>query len=67
MVVRTRARLGSGGTLLKPGHIGLYGVEPGTVWVASTYNAGSYDSRYMGPIPTSQIRRRLRPLWLLRG
>ena len=55
------------GRLLKPWPIGLYGVEAGTVWVASTYNAGSYDSRYMGPIHTSQIRRRLRPLWLLRG
>lgn len=47
--------------------LGLYGVKRSTVWVASTYNAGSYDSRYMGPIQTSQIRRRLRPLWLLRG
>lgn len=46
---------------------GLYRVEPGTVWVASTYNAGSYDSRYMGPIQIRQIRTRLRPLWLLRG
>ena len=55
------------GRPLKPWPIGLYGVEPDTVWVASTYNAGSYDSRYMGPIHTSQIRRRLRPLWLLRG
>lgn len=55
------------GRPLNPWPIGLYGVEPGTVWVASTYNAGSYDSRYMGPIHISQIRRRLRPLWLLRG
>jgi len=46
---------------------GIYRVEPGTIWVASTYNAGSYDSRYMGPIQISQIRRRLRPLWLLHG
>jgi conjugative transfer signal peptidase TraF len=44
---------------------GAYVVEPGTIWVASTYHAGSYDSRYMGPIPTSQIRRRLRALWTL--
>ena len=33
--------------------------------MASTYNRGSYDSRYMGPISISQIRARLRPLWLL--
>ena len=43
--------------------VGLYAVQPGTVWVASTYNAGSYDSRYIGPIDTRLIRRRLRPLW----
>jgi conjugative transfer signal peptidase TraF len=55
------------GRPLEPWPPGIFGVKPGTVWVASTYNAGSYDSRYMGPIHTSQIRRRLRPLWLLRG
>ena len=50
---------------LHPWPFGSYVVERGTVWVASTYNRGSYDSRYMGPIRTSQIRARLRPLWLL--
>jgi conjugative transfer signal peptidase TraF len=44
---------------------GRYRVQPGTVWVASTYQRGSYDSRYMGPISVTQIRRRLRPLWVL--
>ena len=48
---------------LSPWPFGLYMVEPGTIWVASTYNRGSYDSRYMGPIATSQIRRKLRALW----
>lgn len=57
----------AGGRPLKAWPNGLYGVARGTVWVASSYNAGSYDSRYMGPIQTSQIRRRLRPLWLLHG
>ncbi|WP_051669891.1 conjugative transfer signal peptidase TraF [Bryobacter aggregatus] len=46
---------------------GEYLVADGTLWVASTYNAGSYDSRYMGPIQITQIRGRLRPLWLLPG
>ena len=46
---------------------GLYTVENGTVWVASTYNAGSYDSRYMGPINTRLVRRRLRPIWCFKG
>jgi conjugative transfer signal peptidase TraF len=53
------------GRSLHPWPFGSYTVEKGTVWVASTYNRGSYDSRYMGPIRTSQIRARLRPLWLL--
>lgn len=51
--------------LLEPWGFGIYRVRPGTVWVASTYHRGSYDSRYMGPISMSQIRRRLRPLWTL--
>jgi conjugative transfer signal peptidase TraF len=50
---------------LRPWPFGVYHVEPGTVWVASSYNRGSYDSRYMGPISISQIRRRLTPLWVL--
>ena len=43
---------------------GRYEVAEGIVWVASSYNPGSYDSRYMGPIPTRLIRARLRPLWI---
>ena len=50
---------------LKPWPFGVYRVQGGSVWVASSYNRGSYDSRYMGPIATSQIRRRLRALWVL--
>jgi conjugative transfer signal peptidase TraF len=42
---------------------GRYTVAAGMVWVASSYNRGSYDSRYMGPIPTRLIRSRLKPLW----
>ena len=57
-----RDRAGRG---LHPWRFGTYVVEQGTVWVASTYNRGSYDSRYMGPIKISMIRARLRPLWLL--
>jgi conjugative transfer signal peptidase TraF len=41
---------------------GRYVVQRGTVWVASTYNPRSFDSRYFGPIPQSLIRARLRPL-----
>ena len=53
------------GRSLRPWRFGSYEVETGTVWVASTYNPSSYDSRYMGPINITQIRARLRPLWTL--
>jgi len=43
---------------------GDYVVEPGTLWVASTFHPGSYDSRYLGPIRQQQVLYRLRPLWL---
>jgi conjugative transfer signal peptidase TraF len=42
---------------------GQYLVADGTVWVASSYNRGSYDSRYMGPISIRLVRSRLKPLW----
>ncbi len=41
---------------------GRYVVVPGQVWVVSSYNARSFDSRYYGPISTSAIRAHLRPL-----
>lgn len=53
------------GRALEPWPLGRYTVDPGTVWVASTYNYGSYDSRYIGPVEIRTIRRRLRPLWVL--
>jgi conjugative transfer signal peptidase TraF len=44
---------------------GVYRVAAGEAWVASTYNYGSYDSRYFGPVRISSIRNRLRPIWTL--
>jgi conjugative transfer signal peptidase TraF len=41
---------------------GHYRAAPGTLWVASSYNPRSYDSRYLGPIPQSAVRARLRTL-----
>ena len=44
--------------------LGTYTVLPGTVWVASTYNAASFDSRYIGPVEEKAVLGRLKPLWL---
>src|ERR1700676_5088920 len=48
---------------LDPWPNGTYKVEPGTVWVVSSFNSYSFDSRYYGAIPNSAIRHHLRPLW----
>jgi conjugative transfer signal peptidase TraF len=48
---------------LDPWPYGTYNVEQGTVWVVSSFNSYSFDSRYYGPIPESSIRHHLRPLW----
>jgi conjugative transfer signal peptidase TraF len=58
-------RLDGKGRRLTAWPFGRYRVEAGTIWVASTYHRGSYDSRYIGPISVTQIRRRLKPLWVL--
>jgi len=41
---------------------GRYIAVHGTLWVASSYNSRSYDSRYFGPIQESTVRARLRRL-----
>jgi conjugative transfer signal peptidase TraF len=53
-------------TKKRPMHIwpnGTYIVQPGTVWVLSTYNKYSYDSRYYGPIQLSTVITHAKPLW----
>lgn len=40
---------------------GTYCVSRGTVWVISSFNSRSFDSRYFGPIPVTCIRSYLRP------
>jgi conjugative transfer signal peptidase TraF len=51
------------GRPLKPWPAGEYIVPTGGVWVISGFNGWSFDSRYFGPIPSSLVRHRLRPLW----
>jgi conjugative transfer signal peptidase TraF len=50
------------GRALTPFPPGRYTVEPGYIWVASSYNPRSFDSRYFGPVPQHAIRAHLRPL-----
>jgi conjugative transfer signal peptidase TraF len=50
------------GRPLSPWPFGRYVVQPGTVWVASSFNSRSFDSRYFGPVQISAIRHYLRPL-----
>jgi conjugative transfer signal peptidase TraF len=50
------------GRLMVPWPYGTYSVASGTVWVASTFNCHSFDSRYFGPISIQSIRHHLRPL-----
>lgn len=38
-------------------------VPAGQVWVLSSHNERSFDSRYFGPIPHAHLTAILRPLW----
>jgi conjugative transfer signal peptidase TraF len=42
---------------------GRYTVGSDAVWVASSYNGRSFDSRYFGPVPLRSIRNYVRP-WI---
>jgi conjugative transfer signal peptidase TraF len=43
---------------------GKYTVEPGTIWVVSTYNRYSFDSRYFGPVSLHGKVKYATPLWI---
>lgn len=53
------------GRRLPRAQIGLHTVAPGTVWVVSSFNPYSFDSRYFGPVQVAQVRGVARPIWLL--
>jgi conjugative transfer signal peptidase TraF len=52
----------SQGRPLQPWPFGHYRIGGDAVWVASSYNSHSFDSRYFGPVLVRSIRDRLRPL-----
>lgn len=41
---------------------GVYVVEDGHAWLISAFSGTSFDSRYFGPVPTSQIVAKVRPI-----
>src|SRR6266481_1665323 len=54
------------GRKLAPWPNGEYIVPTGSLWVISDFNSWSFDSRYFGPIRSSIVQHRLRPLWTFR-
>ncbi|MEJ7606129.1 MAG: S26 family signal peptidase [Bryobacteraceae bacterium] len=58
-------KLDGKGRPLRPWPSGQYTVEPDKIVVASAYHPGSYDSRYLGPIPIADVKLNLRPFWIL--
>lgn len=56
-VANTRLqRVDGAGRLLPRNQVGLHTVAPGEVWLLSSYNAYSFDSRYFGPLPVASVR-----------
>lgn len=55
-------RVDTKGRALQHWPFGTYAVQPGTVWLISSYNPRSFDSRYFGPVKVGLVRDRLRPL-----
>lgn len=55
------------GRSLEHWRFGRRKVMKSEIWVISSYNRRSFDSRYLGPIHTDQIRHRLKPLLTLPG
>jgi conjugative transfer signal peptidase TraF len=43
--------------------VGRYVVGPGELWLVSSYSRWSFDSRYFGPVATSDLRATVRALW----
>lgn len=52
----------TGGRSIPHHPYGRYEVQPGTVWVISSYDQRSFDSRYFGPVELSRIQGYYRPL-----
>jgi conjugative transfer signal peptidase TraF len=56
----------SGGRPMEARPFGRFSVAAGTVWVVSSYDFRSFDSRYFGPVTLTNIKHHLRPVWTAR-
>lgn len=54
------------GRALHPVPEGIYAVESGNVWLLSSHDVRSFDSRYFGPVPVSAVLAVARPLLVWR-
>lgn len=54
------------GNLLNQMPEGIYIVQAGSIWVLSTYNKLSYDSRYFGPISETSVSHHGHLVWAFR-
>jgi conjugative transfer signal peptidase TraF len=52
------------GRPLRPFPPGVYPVMPGQVWLLSGHDGRSFDSRYFGPVPVTNVQGLARPLWV---
>jgi conjugative transfer signal peptidase TraF len=52
----------SAGRSMSAWPMGTYEVRKGSIWVASSFNTHSFDSRYFGPVPAASVLHHLRPL-----
>ena len=51
----------STGHPIRPYAYGTYHVQPGQLWVVSSFSPKSFDSRYFGPIPARSVRHWVQP------
>ena len=51
---------------LRPYPPGRYVGRAGEIWLVSTYNRRSWDSRYYGPVRITDLESAVRPIWICR-
>lgn len=56
------ARMNARGQFLPRLRLGSYVVRPGEVWLISSYNPASFDSRYFGPVSAALVDGRAHPI-----